>query len=252
MRDLPSRDAPTFVCAHRGDSGPCPENTLAAFRSALGLGVEMIEFDVAHTSDGRLVLLHDPKLERTTNGAGLVYETDFATVRALDAGSHCDPRFAGERIPTLEETLELIPDSIILNVHVKAHSADPQRLVRETAQRLLDAGRRQSAFIASDPDLLREVSRAFPGLRTCPLLGGAYGSDYVQLGVELGCRALQPGHRNVTPEMVAEAHENGLYVNVFYADEPAEMLRLIDMGVDGILTNWPERLLGILGRARTF
>ena len=113
---------------------------------------------------------------------------------------------------------------------------------------MLDAGRRESAFIASDPDLLREVSRAFPRLRTCPLLGGASGSDYVQLGVELGCCALQPGRRNVTSEMVAEAHDHGLYVNVFYADEPDEMLRLIDMGVDGILTNWPERLLGILGR----
>jgi len=239
--DLPRRDAPTLVCAHRGNSGPCPENTLAAFRSALALGVEMIEFDVAHTRDGRLVLLHDATVDRTTNGSGPVQEMTFERLRGLDAGD-------GERVPTLDEALALIPAEVILNVHVKPHSADPTRLVQEVATRLLADDRAESAFIAAGPDLIRALRDAGSPVRTCPLLGGAYGPDYVAVGVELGCCALQPGHRTVSAEMVAEAHRRGRRVNVFYADEPAAMTRLIDLGVDGILTNWPERLLRILGR----
>ena len=98
----------TLACAHRGDQACAPENTLAAFRSAVEKSAPMIEFDVQATHDGRLVIMHDPTVDRTTNGKGKVSELSFAEIRALDAGSWFKPRFKGEQVPTLEEALEVI------------------------------------------------------------------------------------------------------------------------------------------------
>ena len=107
------------ICAHRGASDTHPENTLVAFREAIILGTQMIEFDVALTKDKRLVLLHDATLDRTTDGNGPVSEITFDDARKLDAGSWKDKKFKGERIPTLTEALAMMPQNIWLNVHLK-------------------------------------------------------------------------------------------------------------------------------------
>jgi len=234
------------VVAHRGDSGNYPENTLLAFRKAIEIGVEMIEFDVHLTADDALMLIHDPTVDRTTDGAGRVRDLSLAEIKRLDTGVGEHAQFAGERIPTLQEALAEIPASVRLNVHLKADDDARETRARETRatkaiQAIRDAGRGQSAFIASDTDTVKRVREIAPKLETCSLTRPS-GVDYVEESLQLGCRILQPGHNGVSPDLVTAAHRHGMEVNVFYADDEAEMKRLIEMGVDGILTNYPARL----------
>jgi len=229
------------VVAHRGFSGAYPENTASAFAAAIRLGVEMIEFDVRRTLDDGLVCIHDPTVDRTSDGTGTVAEMPLAALRELDAGGWLAPQFAGERFVTLQEALDLMPAGVRLNVHVKAGADDRQRVVPAVAAELARRGLLARAFIASDQESLVLARRAVPELVLCNLSVEPV-ADYVARSAAIGCRVLQPGNGVTTPELVAAAHRAGMEVNPFYADDPGEMRRLIECGVDGILTNWPDRL----------
>jgi len=233
------------VVAHRGDSANYPENTLLAFRKALEIGVEMIEFDVHLTADDALVLIHDSAVDRTTDGTGSVRELSLAQIKALDTGVGKYQRSAGERIPTLEEALAEIPMTVRLNVHLKAYDATRDILTRKAIDAIKSARRTEAAFIASDVETVKVVHKVAPALETCSLTRPA-GLEYVEESRRLGCRILQPGHAGVSRELVEAAHRDGMEVNVFYADDEAEMRRLIAMGVDGILTNCPARLRALV------
>lgn len=114
------------VAAHRGNSKYFPENTLCAFRSAIELGVDMVEIDLHMTSDGVLILMHDHLVDRTTDGTGLIREKTLAEMKALDAGGWKGEQFAGERVPTFEEFLELFKDQkeMLFNIELKDYPAD--------------------------------------------------------------------------------------------------------------------------------
>ena len=236
------------VCAHRGASGTHPENTLAAFREAIRLGVEMIEFDVGQTRDGHSVLLHDGAVDRTTGGSGEVGSLTLAEVRELDAGGWRGAEFAGERVPTLAEALELIPSDIELNVHVKPYAPDLAALVADVIGQLRQARAPHNAFIASDHHVIQRVAALAPEWSTC-YLAGMRKDDYIDTSRQLGCLILQPRSSIVTPEFVRRAHELAMRINVFCADTQEEMLRLMNLGVDGILTNYPARMLALRGQS---
>jgi glycerophosphoryl diester phosphodiesterase len=233
------------VVAHRGYSGACPENTAAAFAAALRLGVEMIEFDVRLSADGGLAIVHDDTVDRTSDGSGPVAALTIAALKELDAGSWFGPQFAGERYLTLAEALDLMPPTVRLNVHVKAGEQDRHVVVPAVAGELVRRGLLDTAFVASDQQSLEVARRAAPGLATCNLSVEPL-ADYVARSAASGCRILQPGNAATTPELCAAAHAAGLEVNPFFADSRAEMRRLIGCGVDGILTNQPERLQQLL------
>lgn len=229
-----------MVCAHRGASGTRPENTAAAFNEAVRLGAEMLEFDVRRTADGELVVIHDATVDRTTNGAGAVAELSFDKIRALDAG-------AGEQVPTLDEAMAYA-DRIMLNVHAYPETPDDVDAMFDALLGHFAGGDIYNrAFVASDSEtLLNRLHEADGCIRLCNL---SYQPevDYIELaraGVP-SCQILQGANGNVTAEFVAEAHARNLKVNVFFADDEEEMRRLIDCGVDGILTNYPERLLNL-------
>jgi len=107
------------ICAHRGAMETHPENTISAFKEAIRLGAHMIEFDVRMTKDGKLVIMHDKSVNRTTNGSGLVSDLTYDEIKKLDAGRWKSEMFKGERIPTLKETLQVMPHNIWLNIHLK-------------------------------------------------------------------------------------------------------------------------------------
>ena len=236
-------DRVTRCCAHRGAPDTHPENTVAAFREAVRLGADMIEFDVGMTADGAAMILHDGSVDRTTDGTGGLASLTFDQVRELDAGSHRDAKFAGEPIPTLVEALEAIPSGIVLNVHVKPAAG----VVAETVSTLQRVGRAADAVLAGEADQMRESQRLCPELRRCNL-GRQGQADYLDLCVELGVPWLQYSHAQVTEASVAAAHERGITVNCFYANDEAEMRRQIECGVDYILTDHPALLLRVLGR----
>lgn len=232
------------VCAHRGASGSHPENTLAAFATARELGVERMEFDVRRTQDGHLVVIHDPTVNRTTNGSGSLWELTFCAVRSLDAGSHKGAEFASEKIPTFEETLDACP--MICNVNLYPGPHDLELIIDEVVQTLVDKGRLGDSFIAADMAVIDRVAEVKPDLACCLLGNWAANPDYPQISLDHGCLILQPSNKIVTPEHCAKAHELGQTVHPFFADDAAEMKRLIECGVDGILTNEPALLQQVL------
>ena len=234
------------VVAHRGCSGRYPESTEIAFRKALALDVEMIEFDVHLAKDESLIVSHDPAVDRTSDGSGKINDMTLPEIKALDAGSWFDEAFVGQRLLTLHETLDLMNDKVRLNVHVKAQEHDRERVVTLTVRELERRNLLRRAFIASDTASIAVVKRIQHALEICNLSTQPK-DTYISRSLAIGCRILQPGNQQVDRAFVEEAHRHGLEVNPFYADDLPEMRRLIACGVDGILTNYPDRLLELRG-----
>ncbi|HEY8432136.1 MAG TPA: glycerophosphodiester phosphodiesterase [Sandaracinaceae bacterium] len=248
--------------AHRGGAALWPENTLAAFEGALALGYRYIETDVRMTRDGKIVCFHDETLERTTNGRGRVADIDYADLARLDAGHRFSPdghefpfRGQGLRVPTLEEALALHPD-LRLNIEIKQRTPAMERALWEEIDRL-DAHERLLVAAAHDPLVHR--FRALRPDRPMPTSPGVRGVLRFWMAVRTGlCRfdrypfaALQvpPTFRGLTivdRAFVEAAHAHGIHVHVWTIDDPAEMRRLLDLGVDGVMTDRPDLLRDVM------
>ncbi len=236
--------ASTFFCfGHRGAAGHEPENTLRSVRKALELGANGIEVDV-HLADDRLVVIHDDTLDRTTNGTGAVAEKSFACLRSLDAG-------CGERIPTLEEVFETVNRRAVINVELKGPgTASPVgRLIDQYVQ---ERGWRYEDFLVSsfDHTQIQTAKKLCPEIRTGALIEKAP-PGLSTFAEELGAWSLHPGKHCVTPELVVDAHRRGLKVLVFTINRPAAIAAMAALGVDGVFTNFPERVVTFLRAQNT-
>lgn len=219
---------------HRGACGHEPENTLRSVRRALEFGVHGIEVDV-HFADGELVVIHDAKLERTTNGRGYVARKSFAELRALDAGH-------GERIPTLREVFETVNRAAFINIELKGkRTARPvEALIREFVER---HGWRYEDFLVSSfsrGELRSLTNREIPIglLLTRPTR--LYGLS----ARRVRATAVNPAARYVSARFVEDAHRRGLRVFPYTVNAPGEIARLRKLGVDGVFTDFPERVVG--------
>ena len=231
----------TRAIAHRGASHARPENTLPAFEYAIELGMDLLEFDVHLTADGYPVVIHDGSVDRTTNGTGKVSELTLNEVKSFDVAD-------GVGIPTLEEVLELAePSGLGLDVQLKADDENRTALTTKTIRALRKTGYDSRAFIASDEATVLLVKQLDENRPICNL-GGTRDIDTLEHNAQIGSMIVQPHARLITHEYVEKAHSLEITVNVFYADDEDEMRRLIDCGVDGILTNEAELLLKVLGR----
>ena len=235
------------VCyAHRGARARAPENTLLAFRLAFDLGANAVECDVQRSRDGRLVIIHDGTVDRTTDGCGWVAEMSFAELRGLNVGR-------GERIPTLEETLALARErGGGVNLEVKGESVAEALETAEAlmaALRGLEEGMRVRVLVSSFAHPAIALLKArLPWLRTGALFGDEWrGRDLLAPALAVGAEAIHPGLRLVTPELVRRVHDAGLAVNVWTVNRPAVMRRLIAWGVDGIFSDYPERVVAARG-----
>lgn len=233
-----------LIVAHRGASGEMPENTLVAFRRALEIGVDAVELDVHLTSDGEPVVIHDPMLDRTTDGRGLVRDQTLAAVRRLDAGRWFGERFAGERVPTLAEALDLLRPVRVI-VEVKNGPVYYPKIAARVAAEVRAAGHPSVTASSFDHPVLvelkTEASRVGAVLDTAVLFVGRP-VDQVGLALDAGADALHPHWAYLTPEMVGAAHAAGLRVETWTVDDPLYLAHVIGMGPDGVMTNHPGRL----------
>lgn len=243
--------------AHRGGAALWPENTLAAFRGAVDLGCRYLETDLYATRDGVLVVHHDERVDRTTNGHGLVRDHDLAELRALDAGYRFSRdgkhpfRGQGLTIPTLREVVELCPDAR-LNVEIKQHEPDivstlwdfiqehdlcDRILVAAEHDPLVRAFRRVSMGRVATSAGRREIMRFWVAsrLRLCAFMHPEY--DALQVPAEHGLLTV------VDAGFVRAAHRVGVQVHVWTINDPGEMRRLLDLGVDGLISDYPDRLV---------
>jgi glycerophosphoryl diester phosphodiesterase len=223
--------------AHRGASGRFPENTLSAFTAAIAAGAQMCELDVQLTIDGAVVVIHDETVERTTDGGGAVRSMTLAELKGLDAGVRFGPEFAGERIPTLEEVMTLVDGRCGLNIEIKRACVE-----RKVCELIVERRALATAMISSfDWDALAVVRHFEPRVRV-GLLGSQWPVRLVGAAFELKAESINPRADIVTEDLCIAAHERNLSVYAWTVDEPDEMRRLIAFGVDGIMTNYPERL----------
>ena len=236
---------PVAVIAHRGGSALAPENTLAALRNAVRLGADFVEIDVRATRDGRLVLMHDGSVDRTTDGTGKVAELDYATIRPLDAGSSFGPEFAGEGVPSFEEALDVCRGRVAVYLD---HKDGP---VPTILAALDAAGMRDQVVIYDGLDEAREWNRLAPDI---PVMVSPEESNRSTEGLAaflalVPVEVLDGGAHEWTPELVRAAHEVGALVyvdNLGPLDNREWITRSLEMGVDGIQTDHPDVVLGML------
>lgn len=246
---------PQFLrIAHRGASGHAPENTLAAFRLALELGTDALELDLHQTRDSRIIVIHDHTVDRTTNGHGRVDELTWAEIHRLDAGAWFDARFRGERVPRLEEVLDLVaPTAVRLLIEIKSHG-DPAGAIataRRAAHLIQQAGlRARTTFLCFDARVLEALQGARPVVETCWLVKKVPARVVPGL-MKIGARYLAPHWPAVTGRLVEKLHGAGYPLIIWTVDAPPVMKRLLRLGVDAIATNFPERLNAVLGPARS-
>lgn len=231
------------IIAHRGTSGRAPENTMAAFRRAAAMGCHGIEFDIHRSADGHLVVIHDPFLERTTNGRGLVRAATLAELKALDAGSWKGQEFAGERVPTLAEVIaDPALQELTLYIELKAGSIHYPGIEAELVALLRRLGCVPRVQVSSFDHVgllrLHELAPELP-------LGILYEGNPlnpVAMARAVGATALHPSWHFVQPDLVQGAHAAGLAVNVWTVNTPEVAAHVRACGVDGIMSDYPEIL----------
>ncbi len=228
------------ICAHRGDVEHAPENTVPAFVMAADKGCQMVEFDVWMTSDGELVIMHDETVDRTTDGSGRIVDLTLKQIRQLDAGGWFSQQFSGTKVPTLEEALQALDSyELWLNVHTRNHGQRDEEYVERVVDVIRAAGAQEKVVLACFAEQAEIARRRLPGVKICNMTGQSHaGSDYPETTIRLGADFLQFfGWHERTAEAVRLLHENGVRVNYFKADEAAEIRRLLEIGVDFVLTD---------------
>lgn len=238
-----SLDRPINI-AHRGASEYAPENTLAAFELALKLGADAIELDVHLSYDGQPVVIHDRDLQRTTNGEGFVDSFPIEELRKLDAGSWFAKKYRGEKIPTLEEVLDLVQGRAYLNVEIKGGSFHYPGIEEKVVRLIEEKGLEEYVIISSYELLsLHEVKKVSPFLPTSlriPHRDIDWSRDMTKLA-----DAINLNQSHINREKVAEVHRHGLLLNVYTVNDARIMRRLVREKVDGIFTNCPDKLRSV-------
>ena len=256
-----ARGSRIAVIAHRGASADAPENTLAAFRRARDAGADYFELDCRLTADREIIVIHDDKVDRTTNGRGEVERMTLAALRALDAGAWKDAR--GEKLPTLDEALSVAGGSTGVYIEIKASESDAaaRAAAVELAEKVVASVRarrtgrqvieRQVVVQSFSPACCAVAKRLAPDLRV-ELLSGAKVDEEAKW--EEACRSVEAhgldglnlSAEGFTPERLAAVHAAGRTMAVWTVDDPAEMRAFARRGVDGIITNRPEVCLEVL------
>jgi glycerophosphoryl diester phosphodiesterase len=236
------------VIGHRGAAACAPENTLAGLRKAKMLGCSWVEFDVRLTGDGQPVLLHDSRLERTTDGRGRTGALSVAEVRRYDAGNWFDPSFAGERVPKLEEALALLAElGLGANVELKAargkaaatgalvsdvlarnRASDPGRLLISSFQRSALAGARDHAPHIARGILFRRIPK-----------------NWLKIAAEFDCATIHTDHQRLSLAIVSEIRRAGYPLLAYTVNDPARAQTLLDWGVTSVFSDVPHRLPGL-------
>lgn len=230
--------------AHRGAAGTRPELTPAAFTRALELGVDMIELDVQLTGDGALVVLHDRLLGRTVAGSGPVRERTLAELQALDAGTWFAARWVSERVPSLDQVLALTSGRAALNVEIKSPPQDWPATAAALVSLLEQRGRLAETIISCfDMGALAAVRERAPAARLGVLWHSADLAPMFARAAALGAAAVHPLWSLVDAAVVVEARRRGLRLNVWTVNQPDAIAALAQLGVDGIISDFPERLL---------
>ncbi len=240
-----------IILAHRGDKSFAPENTLPSFAQAIQKGADGVELDAKLTADGHIIVIHDPTLNRTTNGSGKVASFTLEEIRKLDAGAWFDEKFRGTRVPLLEEVFETVGKDKLINIELTNYSTPHDGLTFKVCE-LIKRHNNQgqiifSSFFASN---LKIAAQALPGVpRGLLAMPGIVGLWARSFGFMFGdYQALHPYITSTSREQMQRAHRLKRRVHVWTANTPEEITRLKEWGADGIFTDDPATAVQALGR----
>jgi glycerophosphoryl diester phosphodiesterase len=226
-----------MIIAHRGASGYEPENTLRSFRRAMELDADMIELDVYACKTDELVVIHDLTADRTTNGKGYVWDMSFQELRSLDAGK-------GEKIPTLEEVLELLTGRAKINLELKGPGV--AKPVYKTIEKFVTKkkGSYNDIYVSSfDHPMLKEftslINKDSAQIKICPLIFGIP-AGLAEFAVQFNAYSINISSDFVNKDIVNDAHKRGMKVFVYTINDANELKRIESLGIDGIFTDYPD------------
>jgi len=220
---------------HRGAAGYEPENTLLSFEKAMELNVDLVELDVQVCKSGQLVVIHDLKVDRTTNGTGYVCEKTFDELRSLDAGKK-------QIIPTLQEVLDLIDKKVRVNIEIKSEGA-ARPVFNVIAEYVKQKGWGWDDFLVSSFNHyeLQAFSQLTAQVKTGTIIAGIP-IGYAQCASEINSYSLHPSKEFINQALVDDAHKRGLKVYAYTLNEPKDIQKAKSLGVDGIFSNFPDRI----------
>ena len=232
------------IIAHRGVPHIAPENTMASFRTAIDMGVDGIETDVQMTKDGQLVLIHDEKLDRTTNGKGLVKDLTLKEIKELSAGEWFDAKYRDEKVPTLEEFLQLVAGKdLLINIEIKSGIVLYPDIEKKLIAMLHQYNLGKNVIISSFNHYSLVTCKQIDGSIKTGILYMEGLVDPWDYAKRIGADALHPFFYTVRPETIVGMKQSGLIINPFTVDGYQEMKAMVSLGVNGIITNYSDRLI---------
>ena len=238
------------TCAHRGFNTIALENSLPAFGAAVAMGAEEIEFDLWFTKDGEVVSIHDPVLDRVSNGTGNVWDHTLAQLKTLDFGSKYGEAFAGLQIPTFEEILKKFSCHCVMNIHLKTGGDKPEYLDKVISLIKKYDCEKYVYLMCAEDAVLERLQKEYPHIPRCA--GSRVGWDVLDRAIRYDCQKVQFFKPNFNQEMVDKAHAHGIICNVYWADDPQEAQAFLDMGIDTILTNDYHRIAAVVNKKEKY
>lgn len=237
----------TKIYGHRGASAYAPENTMAAFKKAVELGADGIELDIHLTKDGEIIIIHDEKVDRTTDCEGMVRSFTLEELQKLDAGSWFDEKFKDEKIPTLKEVLELIKNtSLILNIEIKVGYRLYPHIEEKLIALLKEYNMLDRCIISSfDHYSLVKIKELDPNIKTGVLYMSSLYKPWNYAKI-IKADALHPHYLTVTKELIQGTFMNNLPINTYTVNDDKTLRNLAEAKITGIITNYPDKAKRII------
>jgi len=235
--------------AHRGFSGEYPENTLLAFQKAIDLGVDMLELDVQITLDGEIVVCHDPHLDRFTGASDFLRDHPYKTLLEYDVGAWMSPKFSGLKIPTLAEVFEIVPLETLINIEIKHEASSFFNWETEKAvlEKIRTYGREKQVLISAfNPMIVNRIRKLAPDISTAYLITQKLNPLLIFLLYRVRASYIHVDFRYLKPNIIKALERNGLKVLSYTLNTPSEFQAAYDLGLKGIITDFPDRLRSFL------
>lgn len=234
----------TLIFGHRGAKAYAPMNTIPAFELAVAQGADGVELDVWLSKDGYPVIIHDDTVDGTTNGQGNIQEKTLAEIKALDAGSYFDARFAGTQVPTLDEVFEAVGKQLIINVEIKSNEVRRDGIERVVSDCIIRHNMQRRVIISSfDARVLKTFREIMPEVP----IGYLYAPNYTffpEIMDTLTHEARHPHESVLTEDYVKGLR--GYRINTWTVNEPTRVKELITLGIDAIITDKPDMAVEVL------
>ena len=236
------------VIAHRGASAYYPENTLPSFEGAIAMGTDMVELDVQLSSDNEVVVFHDEKISRCTDGRGKIADHTLAELKKLDAGSWYDKKFKNARIPTLAEVLGVCKNKIAVNIEIKTEAVGKMFFggIEEKCIKIVEQSgmRKHVVFSSFDPRAIMHLKQIDDNVTVAVLFekkhyGSKLPSDIIE---SVGADAFNCSSAEFNKKWLANVKLNNIPVNIYTVNDTKNMNRFLKIGVSGIFTNKPDIL----------